>query len=275
MSDTSITMRQGSARSHWRLIWAFAIRDLKGRFTATALGWIWTLIVPLATVFIYSLVFAVIFRAQAPPMGNGHEGVFAVWFFCGLVTWNLFAQTVNACIGSIVGMGPMMQKVYIPSYVPVFAAAITSLIERLLEAAVMLILMLVFFNVGWTWLLYPLVLVVTALFATCLGYSLAVSYVRFRDTGQIMAILLQMWFFVTPVIYPIDLIPEEVRGIPLRALIELNPMTALVQMSRDLIYGLTLPGPKTIAYVVGWTLLAAGAAAFIHRRWGQDLSEEI
>ncbi|MEI2715430.1 MAG: hypothetical protein V9E98_00255 [Candidatus Nanopelagicales bacterium] len=66
------------------------------------------------------------------------------------------------------------------------------------------------------------------------------SYVRFRDTGQITAILLQMWFFVTPVIYPIDLIPEDARGVPLRALIELNPMTALVQISRDLIYGLTL-----------------------------------
>ena len=78
--------RQTSPRARARLIWAFAVRDLRARFTATSLGLIWALVVPLATVLIYSTVFAVIFRAQAPPMGNGHDGVFAVWFFCGLVT---------------------------------------------------------------------------------------------------------------------------------------------------------------------------------------------
>ena len=123
--------RQTSPRARVRLIWAFAIRDLRARFTATSLGLLWTLIVPIATVIIYSTVFSVIFRAQAPPMGNGHDGVFAAWFFVGLVVWNIFSQVTMGGMGSILGMGAMLQKVFIPSYVPVLASAVTLAVEKL------------------------------------------------------------------------------------------------------------------------------------------------
>ena len=134
--------KQASRRARGRLIWTFAQRDLKARFTATSLGLVWTIIVPLATVMIYSVVFSVIFRAQAPDMGNGRSGVFAAWFFCGLVTWNLFSQVSGAGLGAILGMGAMMQKVFIPSYIPVVSAGLSVAIERLLEAGVMLVVML-------------------------------------------------------------------------------------------------------------------------------------
>ncbi|HQR78597.1 MAG TPA: ABC transporter permease [Actinomycetota bacterium] len=265
-----------SSRQHsrWPLIWSFAQRDLKARFTATALGLLWTLIVPLATVLIYSVVFSVIFRAQAPPMGNG-KTVFAAWFFCGLVTWNVFSQIANTGMASILGMGPMMQKVYIPSYVPVISSSLAIGIERLLEAGVMLFILLCLLNVGWTWLLYPFVLVLLAVFATSLGYMLAVANVHFRDTGQIFAIVTQMWFFLTPIMYPLDLIPEQWHGFPLRDLFLLNPMTSFVNMSRDLVYGLQLPSPASVAYAITWTGAAFLLALFVYRRHGRDVSEAI
>ena len=144
--------RQTSPRARARLIWAFAIRDLRARFTATSLGLLWTLIVPIATVIIYSTVFSVIFRAQAPPMGNGSNGVFAAWFFVGLVVWNVFSQITTGGMGSILAMGPMLQKVFIPSYVPVLASAVTLAVEKLIETGVMLLVLLLLQNVGWTWL---------------------------------------------------------------------------------------------------------------------------
>lgn len=257
-----------------RLIWSFAQRDLRARFTATALGLLWTLIVPLATVVIYSVVFSVIFRAQAPPMGNG-KTVFAAWFFCGLVTWNVFSQISHSGMASILGMGPMMQKVYIPSYVPVISAGLSVGIERLLEAGVMLLVMLGLLNVGWTWLLYPFVLALLAVFAMSLGYVLAVANVHFRDTGQIFAIVTQMWFFLTPIMYPLDLIPEQWHGIPLRDLFLLNPMTSFVNMSRDLVYALQLPSLTSVAYVVAWTAATAVLARIVYRRYGRDVSEAI
>ena len=74
---------------------------------------------------------------------------------------------------------------------------------------------------------------VLGLFAAGLGYCLAVAIVHFRDTGQIFGIVLQLWFFLTPVMYPVDMIPEEWNGIPLRALLALNPMTEFVGISRS------------------------------------------
>jgi len=263
-----------SLRSRWPLIWSFAQRDLKARFTVTALGLLWTLLVPLATVLIYSVVFSVIFRAQAPPMGTG-QSVFAAWFFCGLVTWNVFSQISGSGMGSIVGMGAMLQKVYIPSYVPVISAGVSVGIERLLEAGVMLLVMLVFLNVGWTWLFYPFVLLLLGVFAMSLGYLLAVANVHFRDTGQIFAIVTQMWFFLTPIMYPLDLIPEQWHGLPLRDFFLLNPMTSFVNMSRDLVYGLQLPSALSVAYAAAWTAGALVLALVVFRLYGRDVSEAI
>jgi ABC-type polysaccharide/polyol phosphate export permease len=268
-------MRQTAFRSRLRLIRSFAMRDLKARFTATSLGLVWALVVPLATVLIYSTVFAVIFRAQAPPMGNGHPGVFAVWFFCGLVTWNIFAQSTQGSLISIVGMGPMLQKVYIPSYVPVASATLTIVLEKCLEAAVMLAFLLVYLNVGWTWLLYPLVVVCVGVLAASVGYVLAVAHVYFRDTGQIFSIVIQLLFFLTPVIYPVSLIPEEWNGIPMRALLSLNPMADLVGITRALLYELRLPPVFPVVYSLAWTVGMALLAWLVYRRWGRDVSEVV
>lgn len=267
--------RQNSAAARARLIWAFAQRDLKARFTVTSLGLVWTLIVPIATVIIYSTVFSVIFRAQAPPMGNGHAGVFAAWFFVGLVIWNVFSQSTTGGMGSILAMGPMMQKVYVPSYVPVLAAVLTIAVEKLIETSVMLLVLLLFLNVSWTWLLFPLVLALLWVFASALAYCLAVANVHLRDTGQIMGILMQLWFFLTPVMYPLDMVPEEWRGIPLRSLLSLNPMTDFVGIGRALLYDLSLPEPREVAIVAVWTSVAVVAALLVHRRFGRDVAEAI
>lgn len=267
--------RQFSLRARAQLIWTFAVRDLKARFTATALGFVWTLLVPVATVIIYSIVFSVIFRAQAPVMGNGRPGVFAPWFFVGLVTWNIFAGATASGMGSILGMGAMLQKVYLPSYVPVLAAVTTVVVERLLEAGVMLLVLVVFLNVGWTWLLYPFVFVTVGLFSAALAYCLGVAIVYFRDTGQIFGIVMQMWFFLTPVMYPVEMIPEQFHGIPLRGLLGVNPMADFVSISRALLYDLRLPGLGEVGYVLVWTLALCALATFVYRRWGRDVSEAI
>lgn len=267
--------RRSTLRSRVALIRTFAARDLKARFTATRLGLLWALIVPLATVAIYSAVFSIIFRAQAPGMGNGRDAVFAVWFFAGLVPWNMFSQSVGVGLGSILAMGPMLQKVYIPSYVPVAAATLTVIIEKCLEAAVLLAVLLLLLNVGWTWLLFPLVVILLGVFAGSLAYLLAVANVHFRDVGQMMAVVLQMWFFLTPIMYPLNMIPEEWNGIPLRGLMRLNPMTQFVDITRDLLYDLRVPSLSSVLYVFAATAALLVGAWLVHRRWGRDVAEAI
>lgn len=267
--------RQTSPRARARLIWAFAIRDLRARFTATSLGLLWTLIVPIATVMIYSTVFSVIFRAQAPPMGNGRDGVFAAWFFVGLVVWNIFSQVTMGGMGSILGMGNMLQKVFIPSYVPVLASAVTIGVEKLIETGVMLLVLLIFMNVGLTWLLFPFLIVVLWVFASALSYCLSVAIVHFRDTGQIVGIVMQLMFFLTPVMYPVTLIPETWKGIPLRQLLAVNPMADFVGIARLLLYELRLPPLGPVLYVGVWTIGLVALATYVYRRWGRDVGEAI
>ena len=132
-----------------------------------------------------------------------------------------------------------------------------------------------FLNIGWTWLLYPFVFLATGLFAAGLGYCLAVANVYFRDTGQIFGIVLQLWFFLTPIMYAVEMIPAEAHGVPLRAVLAINPMTEFVEIARALLYDLTLPPVWTVLYAGGWTLALLMLAVFVHRRFGQDISEAI
>lgn len=114
-----------------------------------------------------------------------------------------------------------------------------------------------------------------AVFAMAVGYMLAVSIVYLRDTGQIFAIFTQLWFFLTPIMYPLDLIPEDWHGIPLRELFYLNPMTSFVNISRDLVYSLQLPSLGAVLYALAWTAAALVGARVVYLRWGQDVSESI
>ena len=99
---------------------------------------------------------------------------------------------------------------------------------------------------------------------------------HFRDTGQIMAIVMQLWFFLTPVMYSVDMIPEDWNGIPLRSLLALNPMTDFVEIARLLLYELRLPPLGSGALLPGLDRWSMGVAAvLVHRRWGRDVSEAL
>lgn len=258
-----------------RLTRAFASRDVKARFSVTSLGLLWAVLVPLATVLIYSAVFSVVFRAEAPEMGNGRSGIFAVWFFTGLVTWNMLAQPVAASVNSIVAVGSLMQRIYVPAYVPTVAATGAALLERLFEASVMLAILVTLLNVGWTWLLYPLVVAGVAAMASLVGYLVAVANVYFRDTGQLVGLTLQLLFFLTPVIYPVELVPENWNGIPTRSLLAVNPMAHLVALSREVLYELKLPTMVSVGYVLAWIVGLGITSLLVQRRWGRDISEVV
>ena len=125
------------------------------------------------------------------------------------------------------------------------------------------------------WLLYPLVIVGVGFMAASFGYILAIANVYFRDTGQLVGLSLQLLFFLTPVIYPVELVPQDWHGIPLRSLLVLNPMTDLVEITRDLLYALRLPSPFAVGYSLAWIAALGLAARFVHRRWGQDICEAV
>jgi ABC-type polysaccharide/polyol phosphate export permease len=277
MTTTTMTVRErGTMWSYRSLIWNFAQRDLKARFKGTALGWLWSLVVPLATLLIYSLVFSTIFRATPPPFGNGRPGNFTVWLLAGLTAWSMFANSLNTAIGALLGAGPLLKKIYFPPYAPVLGSVAALLIQSAIELGILLVVLVAFANISWTWLLVPFWLAIFAVFLSSISVALAVLNVHFRDLAHIIGVAIQLLFYLSPIIYTMSFIPAgSWHGIPLRAVIAANPMTQFIEVFRDLTYGLTPGRPLAWAYIVAWTVAVALVARQVYRARGLDLSEEL
>ena len=270
------TARRGwSIWAYRSLIWNFTQRDLKARYKGTLLGWAWSLVVPLATLLIYTLVFSVIFRAEPPDFGNGEPGIFPVWLFGGLIAWTFLAQSVQLGIPTLLGNGPLLQKIYFPSHVPVLGMMGAILVQTLIESGIYAVILLLLGNVGISWLLFPVWLAIYLVFVAAIAIGLAVINVYFRDIQHLTGVALQLLFFLTPIIYPVTLVPEEWNGIPLQQLIMLNPVSQFVVAFRELSYGLVVPSLSTWLVLLVWAAVALVLASLVYRRWGLDVGEAI
>jgi ABC-type polysaccharide/polyol phosphate export permease len=253
------------------LIWAFANRDFATRYRASMLGWAWSLIQPLATLIVFAAVFSVVFRIQAPPLGNGNGSSYAAFLFTGLVTWNLFSSLLNLSMTQLKSNGELLKKVQFPAWAPILGASIVQLVQVLLELAVLVAMFLWLGNIGWTWLLAVPILVGTMLFSQGLGLMLSIVNARFGDVQYIVAVVLGALYFLTPVLYPMSLLEgqNELLGLVIR----LNPMSWYVQAMHDSMYSLVAPAPfVTIALLVGGYLTFwIGFAVF--NRWSEDIGE--
>ena len=264
----------GHIRSLWRyreLLRNLVVRDIKVRYKRSVLGFAWMLLNPLISM----IVFSIIFRAVPPQFGSGRDGIFAVWFLVGLVPWSLLAGAITGGIPSLLAAGPLLQKIYIPSFVPILGALGAVLVQSLIEFGVVLVILAILGNIGWTWLLLPLWLALFLVFSASLAYILAVANVHFRDLAQIVTVALQLLFFATPILYPVDQIPESVGPLPLRTLIMLNPVTEFILGFRSLLYDLEVVPVAAVGYATAATVIAAAAAVLVFRRWGRDIGEVI
>lgn len=266
---------RGTLWSYRNLIGNFARRDLKARFRGTVLGWLWSLVQPLATVLIYTVVFSLVFRATPPPLGNGEPGPYAVWLLAGIISYSLFSVGVGQGIAALLGAGTLLQKIYIPSYVPVFGAGLASSIQTLIEFGILAVILIILGNVGFTWLLFPALLVLFFIFVMAVTLILAILNVYLRDLQQITAVAIQLLFFLSPILYPVDLIPEEWNGIPVREIMMLNPLAEFIGAFRNMLYDLTVPALSQWVAMVLWTIAVSLLAWWVYLRKGQDIGEAI
>ncbi len=276
-----MTPNPGSVRQekplwqYWTLIRAFGERDLKSRFKGSALGWLWSLVVPLATIAIYSVVFSFFLRVPPPNFGNGREGIFAIWLFSGLVFWTFLQNSINNGILELVAAGPVLQKVYFPAYTPVLGAGLAVGVQSLIEVGILLVILLLLGNVGWTWLLLPVFLVFVVIFVGSLATVFAVLNIYYRDTAHLVQVGLQLLFYATPIIYPASLVTMTWKGISVRHIMEINPLWSFVEIQRNLLYELK-PGSWIHWGIVALaTVLAYLWATLVMRKMGADLGENV
>ena len=258
------------------LIANLTLRELRGRYKRSVLGWTWSLLNPLSTVVIYTVVFGVLLKAD-PPKGDP-SGVhnFAVWLLCGLLPWNFFSGGLNGAMGVLTGNAGLIRKVYFPREDLVLSFVVSMLVTFLIEMGVLLVILVIFGNNIWPWLpLVAMLMLVQTVFVTGFALALSVLNVYFRDIQYLVgAILLQAWFFLTPIVYKIDLVNAEASK-PVARLYTVNPMVRYVETYRDLLYDNRGPTLVNCLYLTGTAAIVFVIGMAIFRRYEARLAEEL
>lgn len=240
-------------------------RDLRGRYKGSVLGFLWTFINPLFQLLVYTFVFGYI-------MPNNMVDRYYLFLFVALIPWIFFSTSLTAGAGCVRNQKDMVNKIYFPRLVLPIATVTSMLINMLLSFIVVLIVILAS-GVGIdfkTLLHFPLVVLMEYILA--LGIVLIVSSITvfFRDMEYILGILTMAWQFLTPVMYPMDYVPEKIRPV-----YELNPMTPIINAYRDILYYKQIPQLRTL--VMGGSLsialLVVGSIVFQHLQ--RHFSEEL
>lgn len=261
----------------WDLIRAFGQRDLKSKFNGTLLGWLWSLVVPLASLGIYTLIFGGLFKMVPTEIASRHQGIgiFAVWLFAGLTIWGFFQNSINAGINGLVGSGSLLQKVYFPAYSAVLGSCLAIGVQSAVEVGLLLIVLALLANVSWTWLLLVPFLVLLIVFTGAVSVIVAIWNIYVRDLAHLVGVFLQLAFYATPIIYNPDIVPDTVWGLPAHALVEAMPMAEFIDLFRSLVYSLRPGDPGDWLACCAWSLAAFAVAVWVFRRWGADLGERI
>lgn len=208
-------------------------RDLEARYKGSVLGNLWPLLNQLSQLLIYTYVFSVVLKVKldmkALPQNNF---TFGLWLFAGLLPWIAFSSGLNQAASSVVGQPNLVKKVVFPLGLLPLVPILSTFIES--SFGLMALIFFVAVTSGTlptTLALLPLVWIPQLLLTAGLGYLTAGLTVFLRDIPQTLGVILNIWMYLTPIIYPAKAIPEEWRGL----VFWLNPMTAFVEVYRDLI----------------------------------------
>ena len=256
-------------------------RELRSKYKGTVLGWAWSLINPLATTAIFSLVFSTIMRV-APPIGVNGLNNFPLFLLCGLLTWNFMAGAVQGGMGVLVGSANLIKKTYFPRRLLVIATVIAGFVSYAIEMGVLVVVFLVFGVDVLPWI--PLTILIMVLLAFfCLGLALMLSVVNvyFRDTAYFISLIMQIWFYATPVIYPISLVLRAQNGhswaskLPIATLYGINPMVGFVESIHDMFYMNQMPALEPILYGLGLTIVLLWLGNRVFGKLETRLAEEL
>ena len=241
---------------HRALVGALVQRELKGRYRDSVLGFLWTFLNPLLLLLVYALVFSVYFRVQ---MEN-----YAGFMFTGLLAWIFFSQALMEGVGSITDGGSLVTKVLFPLQVLPAVKVVSCLLNFLLSLPI-LIIFLLFNHVkpSWYLLAFPLVAMIHAIFTFGLVLLACTANVFMRDTRHILANVLTLWFFVTPILYPLTQVPEKYR-----LLVFVNPASIFSLAYHDIFFWGRWPdwGHLGIMALSSLALLYVGITVFEHTK---------
>lgn len=246
------------------------LRELRSKYKRSFLGWAWSLATPLATMFVYTIVFSLFFRAPPQP-GVHHLHLFALWLMCGLLPWNYFSTGLTGCMGAVTGNAGLISKTYFDRRLLPASAVGAAVVSHLIEMGLLLVVLLGFGD--WEAMAFmPFLVLLVAIMTICAfgtGLLVSAANVYFRDVQHFISIFLMIWLYLTPIIYPISIARKYAK------IVKLNPMTEGVNCFRAVLYYGRFPTAVDMGYFTAFSLvmLVVGWSVFSHFQSG--FAEEL
>lgn len=238
-------------------------KEFRGKYKKSFLGVLWSFINPLLQLLVYALVFPYIMRVQVEN--------YTMFLVVVLIPWNFFSTTVSQSTSTIIASSGIIKKVYFPRAILPIANVTSNLLNFLISSVIVFAALLISgIGIGPSIVLFPLVLLIQYVFSLAISFLLSSITVYIRDLEYFISVLMMLWFYVTPVIYSVDMIPDQFKNI-----LMLNPMTLIITAYREILYYKNFPDivPLLILGGVCFILLIIGYLIFnkCEKRFAEEL----
>jgi ABC-2 type transport system permease protein len=280
MTDASLELRDvrgpsalgGGWRRAFDLLWLIGVTEFRRSYLGTALGYLWSLARPLLLFGVLLVVFT-----QAFDLGD-RVREYPVLLLFNIVLFGFFQESTVMAVGSIVAQESVVRKTQFPRLVIPLAVVLTGLFNLGTNLVVVFIFILASgVDPMWTWLLFPVVVVLLTVFTTAVSMIVSALNPRFRDIGIIWSVAVTALFYATPVLYPLDIVSGK-----LGQLLALNPLAPIFELARKWVLDPTAPGPAALAGGAVWLLVPAALylavvvlAVWVFNREAPRIAEEL
>lgn len=246
---------KGSLKGFWNyrtLLQELVRRDIKVRYRGSFLGMVWTVLNPILTMLVMTVVFSKLFRFEIEN--------YTVYFLAGNIIFTLMSESTTNALFSVVNNNSLIKKVYIPKYLFPLSKTLSGLVNLGFSFVALLVVMLIQRTpYRWTLLLSPIVMFYVLMFSIGLGLILATVMIFFRDIAQLYSVLILLWTYLTPIFYPVSLLEENAPF-----MLKYNPMYHYISYFRQLVLDGAVPGLREnfVCFAMALVMFVIGAVTF-------------
>lgn len=226
------------------LVRELTLREIKSRYKQSILGYAWVVLNPFFQMLVMAFVFSKILRF--PTIGTPY----AIFLYAGLLPWNLFSATLISSTNALVGNASLLTKIYFPREIFIISTTLAKIVDFFLASTVFILFMIIYAQpVTWNVLWFIPIFLIQQLFTYGLSLILSSINLFYRDIQYVLSLVVMIWMYLTPVIYPTEIFPEQYKWI-----FQLNPMAVIINAYRQVILGGGMPNLTSLGIALGLSI---------------------
>lgn len=241
---------------YFELVRELTMREIKSRYKQSVLGYAWVILNPFFQMLVMAFVFSKILRF--PTIGTPY----AIFLYVGLLPWNLFSATLISSTNALVGNASLLTKIYFPREIFIISTTLAKIVDFFLASTVFVLFMFIYHQpVTWNVLWFIPIFLIQQLFTYGLSLILSSINLFYRDIQYVLSLVVMIWMYLTPVIYPTEIFPERYKWI-----FQLNPMAVIINAYRQVVLGGGMPNLTSLGIALGLSALIVFIGRSIFRK---------